>query len=435
MQKNAKNGEFLKKIIKLKVSNVYCLLFYLSKTFKYVKYFFMEYVLGKNYFFNKDNALKPYPYLNRDLECEILIIGGGINGAILNYYLSKNHNVVMIDKGRFGCCLTSVATALLEYQLDNFADELKNEMSKQDIVDCYNLGLIALKKLDNLINKIGNKCFYHKRPSLVYSNNKKDDKKIEKEFLFRKSYGFDCELITKDNNPFEFEISRGIFCKNGGAEFDPYLFTKQLIENSFNQEQLFENTKAVEYQNKGDYVIVKTPYATIKAQKVIISTGFDFELIDREIAQRFVSYSIIAQSKRDIKWLDNTLIQDANSPYHYLRILPNKKLIFGGEDISFNQKYLGIKKAEKKYQKLFNFLKKMFPNNQFVCEEKFCGMFATTPNNMGCIGRTKDKNILYFFSCGANGILNAIFCTDLIEDILFGRQNKYEKIFSPLRNL
>lgn len=410
------------------------LFFYCLKCDSVVKTCFMEYVLGKNYFFSTNKPLKAYPYLNKDIECEVLIIGGGINGAILNYYLSKNHNVVLVEQGKIGCCLTSVATALLEYQLDDFASDLQKEMTEKQIIDCYNLGLMAIEKLDDLIKQIGNKCFYSKRPSLLFSASKKDDKKIEEEYLFRKSHGFDCELITSSNNPFDFEVSSGIYCKNGGAEFDPYLFTKQMIENAKNQSQIFEHTKVVEYKRQKDYFLVKTLYATIKAKKIIISTGFNFELINKEIADRFVSYSIIANPHYRKNIFNNTLVQDTNSSYHYARVLPNGKIIFGGEDTKFNQKYLGLKKAEKKYKKLADTLKKMFPNVQFDIEEEFCGMFASTPNNMGYIGKTNEKDVLYFFSCGANGILNAIFCTDLIEDILAGRKNKYEKIFSPLRD-
>ncbi len=55
----------------------------------FVNSLFMEYVKGQPYFCQVENKIKQYPYLNKNIECEILIIGGGIDGTILNYYLSK----------------------------------------------------------------------------------------------------------------------------------------------------------------------------------------------------------------------------------------------------------------------------------------------------------------------------------------------------------
>ena len=49
----------------------------------------MEYVKGSPYFCDTQKRLKQYPYLDKDESCEILIIGGGIDGAIANFYLSK----------------------------------------------------------------------------------------------------------------------------------------------------------------------------------------------------------------------------------------------------------------------------------------------------------------------------------------------------------
>ena len=42
----------------------------------------MEYVKGVPYFCSTKEKIKPYPYLNKNISCDILIIGGGIDGAI-----------------------------------------------------------------------------------------------------------------------------------------------------------------------------------------------------------------------------------------------------------------------------------------------------------------------------------------------------------------
>ena len=113
----------------------------------------MQYVKGVPYFCQNVEYLKQYNYLTSDIKCDILIVGGGICGAILNYYLSQKYDVVLIDKGRIGQNCTSCATAILEYQLDDFYDDLKQELTKQEIIEIYKMGQNSIKKIEKFVKK------------------------------------------------------------------------------------------------------------------------------------------------------------------------------------------------------------------------------------------------------------------------------------------
>lgn len=409
--------------------------FFVFKTLQNNHTFYMEYVKGKPYF-AQGEKIKQYPYVNCDFECEILIVGGGIDGAIANYYLSQKYDVILVDKSRFGLASTSCATVLLEYQLDDFAQTLKKYMTQKEIVDVYKMGLYSIQKINSFINKNGNHCYFNNRPTLLYSSSKKDKKSIVDEYNFRISNGFECELITAKNNPFPFEIEYGLFCKNGGCEFNPYLFTKQLIESASNQNKLFENTKIESFTQYKNYVIAQTNFGQkIKCKKLVLATGFNWELIkSNSISTRTVSYTIVT-TKNDITWKDFSLIQDNETPYHYLRKLADGRIIFGGEDTKFNNKNIKQKTAQKKYQKLEKSLKELFKSeaDKIEIEYKFCGCFGSTKNNLGVIGKSEFENVYYFFSNGANGVINGMYAVELLEDIFSGKSNKFEKLFSPSR--
>ena len=132
----------------------------------------MEYVKGEPYFCKAKNKIKNLPYLNKDIKCEILIIGGGINGIILNNYLSENHDVVLVDKSRLGYNCTSSATALLEYQLDDFAEDLSNELTNEEIIKIYKMGLKSIKEICEFIKKKWKLLwiFFKKHFSIYWSN-------------------------------------------------------------------------------------------------------------------------------------------------------------------------------------------------------------------------------------------------------------------------
>lgn len=397
----------------------------------------MEYIKGRPYFCFSDSQIKQYPYLKKDLNCEVLIIGGGIDGAIANFYLSQKYDVVLVDKGRLGYACTSCATALLEYQLDEFAKDLKKYLNKQEVVMAYQMGLNAIQKIKKFIAKYGNFCNFNLRPTFLFTNSCWSVKNMVSEFEFRKNNGFDCELFTSKNNPFSFPIKCGIYCKNGGGEFNPYLFEKQMIENSSNQNNIYENTHIIQLiKQKDGYIAITNFGEKIYCKKVIIATGFNWELIHKEdLCERFVSYSIVTEPLKDFSWYNKALIHDESEPYHYMRLLDDGRIIFGGEDTKFKQKLISEKKANKKYNQLTKDLIKLFPELKNInIDYKFCGAFGTTNNNLGLIGESViDKDILLFISCGANGIINAMAGIEVIDDILSGNQNKLQKIFSPKR--
>jgi ribulose 1,5-bisphosphate synthetase/thiazole synthase len=51
-------------------------------------------------FWTKKNTIKnTYSYLTKDIHCDVLVVGGGITGAITAYYLAKEGmNVVVVEK-------------------------------------------------------------------------------------------------------------------------------------------------------------------------------------------------------------------------------------------------------------------------------------------------------------------------------------------------
>ena len=400
----------------------------------------MEFVKGTPYFNKVNKKIKKYQYLNSDIQCDILIIGGGINGAILNFYLSKSRDVVLVDSSRIGCLSTSAATALLEFQLDDFAEDLKSTMNENQILQVYKMGLESIREINSFIYKYGNECDFKTRSSFLYSDKKKDYKKIKKEYDFRIKNGFDCNFYTKEYNPFNFDIVAGIFDRNGGAEFNPYLFTKQMIENSSNQEKIFEHTNIVNIEKVGKKIFCFTNYnEVIIANKVIIATGFNDELLDdyaKALMTKLVSYSIVTKPLKYVNLYNKALVQDCLDSYHYLRLLPDNRIIFGGEDTPFKEQ-IDNKLALKKYDKLLKDLKDLFPElkNQIEIEYAFCGLFSETENNLGIIGKSKNPNIMYFISCGANGIVNTFCGVKIIQDILCNKKNPLQDLFSPTRNL
>lgn len=397
-----------------------------------------EYVKGKPYFCDVCDKIKSYPYLDKNVSCDCLVVGGGIDGAITAYYLTKSGiECLLIDKNRLGFMNTCCATALLEYQLDEHARDLKKFFSRDDVVGVYKLGLNAINDIDPIINELGNFCHYSKRDTLIFSTKNKDKKEILEEYNFRKDYGFDVKYIDEENNPFPFLVKSALLSKNGGAEFNPYLFEKQLIDFLDSKIGIYENTEAKEIiETYYGFKVITNYGKEIKCKYLVCSTGYNSHIFTKKrLCEKFVSYTIVSKPLSHNLW-DRTLLQDNSQPYHYLRLSPDNRLIIGGEDIPL-KKGIKEKDAEKYYDMLYDYATQMFPDENFEIDYKFCGVFSTTKNNLSIIGRDRQKpNLFYNLGYGANGIVYSIFGGQQIASLIKNEPTSpYLKFFSPERKL
>ena len=80
--------------------------------------------------------------VTKDLETDILIIGGGITGLSTAYFL-QDKKVILIDKGKIGYGKTSYSTGKLTYLQDSL---LKDSKEKENLYLSSQIEAIKLIK-------------------------------------------------------------------------------------------------------------------------------------------------------------------------------------------------------------------------------------------------------------------------------------------------
>lgn len=59
----------------------------------------MNLVSGNTLWNNKTDIPYKYPYISKDINCDVLVIGAGITGAICSYYFSMDGiDTVLVEK-------------------------------------------------------------------------------------------------------------------------------------------------------------------------------------------------------------------------------------------------------------------------------------------------------------------------------------------------
>ncbi|MEG1002666.1 MAG: FAD-dependent oxidoreductase [Clostridium sp.] len=396
----------------------------------------LHYVQGKSIFTTINKVPKQYPYLTEDIETEVVVIGGGVTGAIVSYYMNQSGiDCTLIEKGRIAHGSTSITTSLLQYELDSNARELQQYTTLENVIHSYKLGIKALNEIDSFIKTYGNSCDYVKRDTLLYTNKEKESLELKEEYNIRKSAGFDVDFINEENNPLSFDIKGGVYSHNGGAELDPYKYTHHLLNISYNNGlKIYENTEVIKVNYLEDRVEVETEYNyKVKAKKVIIATGYDTDKFSfRKFGTKTVTYNIATNPLSSLDgWANKVLIRNNKDPYNYYRTTKDNRIIAGGEDIPFNPGIFNEEIAEEKYNKLLNNIKEMFPSISNVQKEYcYCGAFASTNDNLGFIGPdSNNNNLWYCLGYGANGILFAILGGMMLCKLYKGERDEYLELF------
>ena len=392
----------------------------------------LQYVQGDPVFTKTNKVPKQYDYLTQNIETDVIIVGGGVTGSILGYYFSKaNIKSVILEKNRIGYCSTGLTTALLQYELDDKLNDLMEATTKTDVIRSYKLGIKALNEIDNIINEYGNECDYRKKDTLLYTSKKLEIDEIYEEYKTRKENGFDVDFIDEASNPFGFDLKAGVYSNNGGAQFDPYKYTHELLDICCTRGvRVYENTEVTSVNYESDEgVLVDTTYGyKVKGKIVIVATGYNTKLFSkRNFGTKTTTFNIATKPVRDFSgWHKRALIRDNNLPYNYYRTTEDNRIIIGGEDIRFVPDIFNEKAAKEKYEILEQRLKYMFKDIKDIeIEYKYCGAFASTKDNLGFLGEDPDNNKLWYcLGYGANGILFSILGGMMLSDLYLGKYNK-----------
>lgn len=221
-----------------------------------------------------------YTYLSEDIECDVLIVGAGITGAIAaHYFTEEGINTVVLDKNIIGYGSTRASTSILQYEIDTDLIGLQSIIGDKNAVKCFKLCEKAVYDIEEIINTLEDKCDFSLKECFYYTSNSSKVSFLKKEFDLRKEKGFDVEFINKDmaKERFSFPVEGGIFSNSGAAQIDPYRFTHALISKSVNKGlKVFENTEIAKICPTEDFVSLETTNNfKIKAKKVIIATGYE----------------------------------------------------------------------------------------------------------------------------------------------------------------
>ncbi len=389
------------------------------------------------YWLLRHGIVKSYPSLQHDLTADVAIVGGGISGALTAWYLVKEgFNAVLVDRRHIGMGSTAASTSLLQYEIDIPLHELIGKVGEKNAVKSYLLCRQAIDDLASISDHLKLKDSFKKRPSFQFASYLKDKKILDKEFAVRKKNGFSMQWLDEKDirGKYGFSRSCGILSRDG-AEVDAYRLTHSLLEKCISHGlKVFDHTEIIKIEHQKKHVELFTGTGKkIKARKLIIACGYESQrYISKQVQDLRSTYVIISEPHKEKKfWYKNSLIWETKRPYLYLRTTADNRIIVGGQDIPSSDPVKRDKLLAAKARLLERSFKKLFPSIPFRTDFKWAGSFASTKDGLPYIGSISERSHTYFsLGLGGNGITFSIIAAQIIRDLLKGRKNDNEKIFS-----
>lgn len=396
----------------------------------------MDLKSGFPYWLIKNGLLYNYPTLEDSLEAEVVVLGGGISGALSAYYLTEaGIDCVVVDARSIGLGSTCASTSLLQYEIDVPLCKLQKMIGYKNAVRSYQLCADAINKLEEISTKIGFDKFEYKK-SLYYAAGKKDVPFLKEEYKIRKENNFDVTLLdNKDiKDQFNFKSPAAIISKLG-AQTDAYAFTHALHQHNLKKgTKVFDRVNIIKIHHDKDEVILKTENKqTIKTKKLVYATGYEaVNFINKKIVDLQSTYAIISEryDTDNFAWQDEVLIWNTDEPYLYMRTTKDRRIIIGGRDEKFYNPEKRDKLLDQKSNKLEEDFKKIFPEIAFKKEYKWTGTFGSTKDGLPYIGPYASlPNSFFSLGFGGNGITFSQIAAEINRDLIMGKKNDDVELF------
>ena len=376
-------------------------------------------MLMKNKSIWLDVKNKTLKRVTKDLECDTLVVGGGITGMSTFYQLRKNNvKALLIERNKCGEGVTARSTSKITYLQEKEYMNIR-KFGKVDLAKGYlESQITAVKELKRIIDKENISCDLKKSESLLFTNDEENKVKLLEEYNFLKESGVDAEFVeNRENFKYAIKVS------------DTYMFhpVKYVIGlKNILQEYVYENSKLEKISREDGVYKCYVNDHVIKCRHVVIATHYPYFILPLLFAfKNHVETSYVGAVKvREFKNVNAINIDDETISYRYHQDDKNNYLIYLTNSMA-SPNIKSIKGNFENLKKKYNF--------DYVWSNKD----IITNDYLPLIGKLDEDDDGVLLACGYNtwGMTNATLASMILRDIILKRQNKYIELFRPDRLL
>lgn len=350
---------------------------------------------------------------------KIIVIGAGIIGLSISYYLKKNNfDIIVLEKNKAGMEASYASAGMLAAQseFDFYEKFMEFCVKSRDMYADFCKDIEAVSGLDAEHQKCG-----MIRPAL----NEEQEKHLKYNYEWQKKHDFEIEFLSGDElRNLEPKLSKniisGLYTKKDGQVNNRKLMEALIAANKKLNNKIIENIEVKEYSiNNNKIKGVKTNNEILDADIVINTSGAWSSLISPGTIPNFEVKSIHGQMvslQSDKKILDKVIFASILGKGGYMVPRKDNTIILGStmEDIGFEKRITeeGISGILEKAYELIPELKNL------PIKEKWSGFRPFATDQLPIIGKTNIENLILATAHGRNGILLAPITAKAVTELV-----------------
>ncbi|KAA8734416.1 FAD-binding oxidoreductase [Acinetobacter qingfengensis] len=282
--------------------------------------------------------------LNADIECDVLVIGGGLLGSSTALHLAEQGvDTVLVEKNRIGSGASGRNGGQLTPGLARWeAEEMISQLSYDDAKRLWHFtSTEAMQLIDRILDRYGLEA-QRKRGHITAAVHEGHLVALTQGADARKYLGEDYTHIVGKHQLYDYVKSENYFgglIDDLGGHIHPLALNRGLIYGFCSHGgKVYEQTEVIDIEEKADGLYVTTHHGVIHAKKSVVLGVHhaSFKLLPEHNQTTIPFYTYVCTTAPlDIKLSDllphDHPVYDTQFQIDYYRGVSNNRLLFGGQ--------------------------------------------------------------------------------------------------------
>lgn len=351
--------------------------------------------------------------LNRDMEADVAVIGGGMAGILTAYQLKRSGiRTVVLEAERIGGGQTKNTTAKITVQHGMFCHTFLEKKGKEKAEKYIQANQAAAEEHWKIVEKEKIDCDLTRADSYVFSG---DGERLLTETEAAQKLGIDASYVKHTEIPVS---CAGAVRFPGQAQFHPLKFLRAVAEHL----EIYENSPVKKVEEHR----VWTSCGSVRAGKIVFATHFPFINFPGMYFARMHQERSYVLALEGAEMPEGMYIGDGDNALSFRKY--GKYVLLGGQGHR-----TGENKEGKRYENLRETARTLYPGSR----EAACwsAQDCITADQIPFIGQYASDHPDWFIASGFQkwGMTSSMAAAMILRDLICGRENPFAEVFSPSR--
>lgn len=382
-------------------------------------------ILPKSLWLQTANQKVAYPSLKEDMQCDVCIVGGGLNGIANAYFLAKQGlNVILLEKNELLAGATGNSTGKLTVQHDLIYAKLIQKFGPENAKIYYEVNREAIE----FARSFTSDQELQQADSILFAQTKAGVDQLKDEVTAYKEIGIDGQLGRNFELPIPYLATLTI---KDESQIHPVRFGQTLANLAVKAGARIYEQSAVQSMDFEKRFVTLLSGIKVHFSSLVLSTHYPIEALKGlQVLKLLVNRSYIVSAIADMALQGQYISID--SPKRSIRtakIDGKTYFLLSGADHPAGI----IGDTAEHYERLYGDVKDTFHLSSFVTG--WSAQDPETPDLVPYAGQISPSLPYVYISTGNRkwGLSTSLASAKIITDQIIGQENQASALFAPSR--